>query len=104
MLLVCQQTFNWSSLRLFGKIPKLDTAIIVLVSWITVVEDLAQAVVAGTIMSALSFAWKQSTQIFCSSNVNEKGWKEVRSCETKCSSRFRRYIILTSYCKERSDE
>ncbi|GMI00711.1 hypothetical protein TrVE_jg11089 [Triparma verrucosa] len=78
MLLVCQQTFNWSSLRLFGKIPKLDTAIIVLVSWITVVEDLAQAVVAGTIMSALSFAWKQSTQIFASPSINDKGWKEFK--------------------------
>jgi sulfate permease, SulP family len=63
---------------LFGKIPKLDTAIIVLVSWITVVEDLAQAVVAGTIMSALSFAWKQSTQIFASPSINDKGWKEFK--------------------------
>ena len=75
MLLVCQQTFNWSSLRLVGKVPRLDIAVILLVSYITVVEDLAKAVVAGTIVSALSFAWKQSTQIFCDKSVNEKGWR-----------------------------
>lgn len=57
-----------------GKVPRLDIAVIILVSYITVIEDLAKAVVAGTIVSALSFAWKQSTQIFCDKSVNEKGW------------------------------
>jgi len=64
MLLVCQSTFSWSSLRIMGKIPRLDAAVIVLVSAVTVVEDLAKAVVVGTIASALGFAWKQSTSIF----------------------------------------
>ncbi|GMI51843.1 hypothetical protein TeGR_g7817, partial [Tetraparma gracilis] len=63
MLLVCQSTFNWSSLRLLGKIPRLDAAVIFLVSYITVVEDLAVATLAGTVLSALSFAWKQSTVV-----------------------------------------
>ena len=63
MLLVCQQTFSWSSLRLLNKIPLLDAAVIALVSFVTVQRDLAQAVLAGTIMSALGFAWKQSTAI-----------------------------------------
>jgi len=75
MLLVCQQTFAWSSLRLFGKIPKLDALIVVLVSYITVVEDLAIAVVSGTILSALSFAWKQSTQVYSTQDVNDRGWR-----------------------------
>ena len=66
MLLVCQSTFSWSSLRIIGKIPRLDAAIILLVSAVTVIEDLAKAVVAGTIMSALGFAWKQSTSIIAS--------------------------------------
>ena len=66
MLLVCQSTFSWSSLRLMGKIPRLDAAIILLVSAVTVVEDLAKAVVVGTIASALGFAWKQSTSISAS--------------------------------------
>jgi SulP family sulfate permease len=61
MLLVCQSTFSWSSLRLVRKIPKLDAAVIALVSIVTVQKDLAAAVLAGTIASALGFAYKQST-------------------------------------------
>lgn len=63
MLLVCQATFSWSSLRVMRKIPKIDALVILLVSFVTVKEDLAKAVVAGTICSALGFAWKQSTNI-----------------------------------------
>ena len=63
MLCVCQSTFSWSSLRILNKIPKLDALVIFLVSFITVKDDLAKAVVAGVIASALGFAWKQSTGI-----------------------------------------
>jgi len=66
MLLVCQSTFSWSSLRLIGRIPMLDAAIILLVSAVTVFEDLAKAVLIGTVVSALGFAWKQSTSIYAS--------------------------------------
>ena len=69
MLLVCQSTFSWSSLRIFNKIPKVDAFIIALVSFVTVKDDLAKAVVAGTIASALGFAWKQSTSITASANL-----------------------------------
>ena len=47
MLLVCQSTFSWSSLRLLGKIPRLDALIIVLVSIVTVKDDLAKAVLVA---------------------------------------------------------
>jgi SulP family sulfate permease len=70
MLLVCQQTFSWSSLRLLNKIPRLDAAVIALVSFVTVQRDLAQAVLAGTITSALGFAWKQSTVITADTKVD----------------------------------
>lgn len=63
MLLVCQSTFSWGSLRLLGKIPNIDSFIIALVTFVTVKDDLAKAVLVGTITSALSFAWKQSTTI-----------------------------------------
>lgn len=69
MLLVCYGTFSWSSLRLLNKIPKLDAFVIVLVSLITVQRDLAQAVAAGTIVSALGFAWKQSTNLLATSTI-----------------------------------
>jgi SulP family sulfate permease len=61
MLLVCQSTFSWSCLRLVRKIPILDAAVIALVSIVTVQKYLAAAVLAGTIASALGFAYKRST-------------------------------------------
>jgi SulP family sulfate permease len=72
MLLVCQSTFSWSSLRLVTKIPKLDAAVIVLVSIVTVQKDLAAAVLAGTIASALGFAYKQSTSLTATFSGDEK--------------------------------
>ena len=41
----------------------MDALIIVLVSIVTVKDDLAKAVLVGVITSALGFAWKQSTSI-----------------------------------------
>lgn len=76
MLLVCKQTFSWSSLRLVGKVPAIDIAIILAVSYITVVKDLAVAVGVGTVMSALSFAWKQSVSITSrESDDPATGWR-----------------------------
>ena len=69
MLLVCQGTFNWSSLRILNRIPRLDALIIGLVSYTTVAHDLAKAVVAGTIASALGLAWKLSTSISTSTDM-----------------------------------
>lgn len=67
MLTVCQSTFSWSSLRILHKIPRLDAAVIALVSFVTVKDDLAKAVLCGVIASALGFAWKQSTAITATS-------------------------------------
>jgi SulP family sulfate permease len=69
MLLVSQATFSWSSLRILRRIPKLDAAVIALVSIFTVQKDLAVAVIAGTICSALGFAWKQSTRLGVTSEM-----------------------------------
>ena len=69
MFTVCQSTFSWSSLRIINKIPRLDAAVIFLVSFVTVKDDLAKAVVAGVIASALGFAWKQSTSISASESI-----------------------------------
>ena len=63
MFVVSFSTFSWSSLRLITRIPKVDAATLALVSVVTVYKDLAVAVVAGTVLSALSFAWRQSTAV-----------------------------------------
>lgn len=78
MLVVCFQTFSWSSLRLLNKIPALDALVIALVSIVTVERDLAQAVLVGTVASALGFAWKQSTRLSASSSTSGGDKKEYK--------------------------
>ena len=63
MFIVVIATFEWTSLRLWNKIPRSDMAVIVAVSTITVLFDLAIAVAAGVAVSALVFAWKSSHKI-----------------------------------------
>lgn len=63
MFIVVIATFEWTSLRLWNKIPKEDFLVIVAVSVITVVSDLAIAVASGVVISALVFAWKKSHHI-----------------------------------------
>jgi SulP family sulfate permease len=63
MFIVVIATFEWTSLRLWNKIPKSDFFVIVAVSAITVLFDLAIAVAAGVAISALVFAWKKSRRL-----------------------------------------
>jgi len=60
MLMVCQSTFSWSSLRVLKKIPKMDALVVALTSLVTFKYNLAAGLVSGTVASALGFAWKQS--------------------------------------------
>ena len=75
MFVVCQKTFAWGSLRLFGKVPQADIFVGLLVAGVTLVFDLAIAVVAGVIVSALVFAWEHAKQIGVSSALDAQGWK-----------------------------
>ncbi|MFT7132528.1 MAG: SulP family sulfate permease [Cyclobacteriaceae bacterium] len=63
MFIVVIGTFEWSSFRILGKVPRSDAIILVLVSAVTVVTDLAVAVIAGVIVSALVFAWEHAKHI-----------------------------------------
>ena len=63
MFMVVIATFEWSSLRLFGKIPKSEILIIIIVSAVTVFLDLAVAVGIGIIISALIYAWNSAKEI-----------------------------------------
>ena len=63
MFMVVIGTFEWSSLRLYKKIPMSDFFVIVLVSVVTVLTDLAIAVFVGIIVSALVFAWEHGKHI-----------------------------------------
>lgn len=63
MFMVVIATFEWSSLRLFGKVPKSDIIVVITVSAVTVILDLAIAVGIGIIISALVFAWNSAKQL-----------------------------------------
>jgi SulP family sulfate permease len=73
MFMVVLGTFEWSSLRIMGKIPLSDAFILVLVSAVTVVTDLAFAVVVGVIVSALVFAWEHAKHINVKGYDDDKG-------------------------------
>ena len=75
MFMVVIATFEWSSFRIMGKIPRSDAFVIVLVSTVTVFEDLAIAVLVGVIVSALVFAWKKGSTIEIHSETDQKGSK-----------------------------
>ncbi len=63
MMMVVIGTFAWPSLKLLFRIPKEDAIVIIIVTGVTVIQDLAVAVVIGVIVSCLVYAWKSSQQI-----------------------------------------
>ena len=73
MFIVVIGTFEWSSLRIMGKIPKHDAFVLILVSAVTVATDLAMAVVVGVIVSALVFAWEHAKHINVKTYDNKYG-------------------------------
>jgi len=75
MFMVVIGTFAWSSFRILNKIPLSDAIVLIAVSAITVWQDLAIAVVAGVIISALVFAWKSATMIRARKHIKEDGTK-----------------------------
>lgn len=75
MFMVVIGTFAWSSFRILHKIPLTDAIVLIAVSAITVWQDLAIAVIAGVIMSALSFAWKSATMIRARKRIKADGTK-----------------------------
>ena len=63
MFVVAQETFAWGSLRVLGKVPKQDALVIVAVTVITVLTDLAVAVGCGIVIAALNFAWQHAREM-----------------------------------------
>lgn len=75
MFMVVIGTFAWSSFRIIRKIPIADAIVLIAVSAITVWKDLAVAVIAGVIISALVFAWKNATMIRARKRMQPDGTK-----------------------------
>ncbi len=75
MFVVVLGTFEWATFKMFGKVPVADLLTSILVAIVTVMTDLAIAVIVGVIVSALVFAWEHAKQMNAKSFINEDGTK-----------------------------
>ncbi len=77
MFMVVIGTFAWNSFTILRKVPLTDAFVILLVTVVTVMEDLAVAVVVGVIVSALAYAWNNARRIHATrrDSATEEGAK-----------------------------
>ena len=78
MFMVVIGTFEWATFKLARRVPKQDFFVIVLVTVVTVLTDLAIAVGVGVIASALMFAWQHAKHIYADTKINDEGSKEYK--------------------------
>ncbi len=74
MFMVSIGTFEFSSLSRIKYMPRSDAFVLITVTIITIFEDLAVAVIAGIIISALVFAWEHA-KIHAKSSTDDEGKK-----------------------------
>ena len=75
MFMVVIGTFAWNSFGILRKVPLMDAFVILLVTVVTVYEDLAVAVVVGVIVSALAYAWNNARRIHAKTYITPEGAK-----------------------------
>ncbi|NIZ08981.1 SulP family inorganic anion transporter [Pseudooceanicola sp. HF7] len=75
MFMVVIGTFAWNSFKIMRRVPLTDAVVIVLVTIVTVLTDLATAVVIGVIVSALAYAWNNARRIYATTYVSPEGAK-----------------------------
>ena len=75
MFMVVIGTFAWNTFKVWNKIPLPDIIVIILVTVLTVVFDLAIAVIAGVVVASLVFAWENALRIRARKSVDEHGVK-----------------------------
>ncbi len=74
MFMVSIGTFEWGSISRIKHMPRSDAVVLVLVTVITILFDLAIAVISGVIISALVFAWKHA-RIYARERMEADGTK-----------------------------
>ena len=73
MFMVVIGTFAWNSIRILRRVPRTDAFVIILVTVVTVMTDLAIAVIVGVIVSALAYAWNNATRIHAKAYETPEG-------------------------------
>ena len=79
MFFVVIATFNWSSWNIMRGMSKADGFVMVLVTLLTVIFDLAVAVITGVIVAALVFAWQSAQRIMLDSSEEVVDGKTIKS-------------------------
>jgi len=79
MFFVVIATFDWSSLNIMRGMSKSDAFVMVLVTILTVMYDLAIAVIAGVIVAALVFAWQHAQRIMLRESTEEIDGKVIKT-------------------------
>jgi sulfate permease, SulP family len=74
MFMVSIGTFAWSSISHLKYMPRSDAFVMLAVTVITILADLAIAVISGVIISALVFAWKHA-RIYAKTTTEADGTK-----------------------------
>ncbi|WP_152544554.1 SulP family inorganic anion transporter [Actibacterium mucosum] len=75
MFMVVIGTFAWNTFRIMRVSTKFASFVTILVTVVTVWQDLAVAVVVGVIVSALQYAWVNATRISARSYTTPEGEK-----------------------------
>ena len=78
MFMVVIGTFAWNSFKILRRVPFTDAFVTILVTIVTVISDLAVAVVVGVIVSALAYAWNNARRIHAHTEISETGAKIYR--------------------------
>ncbi len=78
MFMVVIGTFAWGTFRIINKVPVADIIVIIIVTSLTVIFDLAVAVLAGVVVSALVFAWENALRIRARKYIDEYGIKHYQ--------------------------
>jgi sulfate permease, SulP family len=95
MFVVCDKTFEWGKIKVFGRIPKQDALVIVALAIATVFTNLASAVIPGILMAALVFAWERAKQLGVQTRLDEHGAKVYQRNGTLFSHPSRAFTICS---------
>lgn len=79
MFFVVIASFNWSSFQIMRGMTKADALVAVLVTVLTLVFNLAIAVITGVIIAALVFAWQHAQKILVLTETKEIDGKLVKT-------------------------
>jgi len=79
MFFVVIATFNWASWNIMRGMTKADAFVMIMVTVLTVMFDLAVAVIAGIIVSALVFAWQHAQRIMLQETTDEVNGKVIKT-------------------------